>query len=699
MYISSSNIFNEFLKKKIIAIITKIEYENTSKIVTNVTKSTNKFNNFETKKNYKVFRKSITNCKIKSYYPNFIKTDIQSGRWLFDAKVDSQDENIDDLIFLLISLSKKNIIDVKFLDFMFKKNFYRYKTFIMCSKAYSSKFQQKEANYLAMFALFERCRSDLENIYNFTKFLKIINKRQWNEHYYDVEDLFILKFHMNGNRIWPFLKRSSKLFWRLIFLKKKYVKNLSLKCNQNSEIYVNLKNNIKKIKYISGNNSSILLGKISKNITKSNNIKFNNTKLDLSLIFKYCFYLTSLFLKKNKLKQKKVFKEIECSTTYTNYTSFLIFNFDIFEYFNFNFYLNLSNLTNIIYNNILQIKENNNNKNNNEVFSNVNSCNTNIENIYFNFFKNNSDFKYNITNIKRQSMLCLNFLIKINYSIVAHKLLYYHNTSYTKNENVSKDKKFNNVLNDELNLIDFLHSSNLQNTIKFYSAISKNFKNSLNFFYFSLYKSLSKSNVSSSLIIKFFSYIKENLNNTPTPDNNSGVTFNSNDTSKKNNLIEIIPIKYYKFEKNIISYKVFTKIKINNYIAIRGKKITKQCEFNNKKISLQLKQQFDMYCYKYNTYNNSNLMIKSTLNLLFKIKFKSILLQKKNHFQTMSRGPIAKKKKSLLYFNIPYFFKKLFLIGKIKILKKSFFLKLYLFFTNGYLKSLKKNLNTLKLII
>lgn len=38
----------------------------------------------------------------------------------------------------------------------------------------------------------------------------------------------------------------------------------------------------------------------------------------------------------------------------------------------------------------------------------------------------------------------------------------------------------------------------------------------------------------------------------------------------------------------------------------------------------------------------------------------TLKLNFKKHFQTMSRGPIAKKKKSLIYFSMPFRFKKNF---------------------------------------
>lgn len=107
--------------------------------------------------------------------------------------------------------------------------------------------------------------------------------------------------------------------------------------------------------------------------------------------------------------------------------------------------------------------------------------------------------------------------------------------------------------------------------------------------------------------------------------------------------------------------------------------------------AVKLKNVFSLnYSVKYN-----NLKTRLMFNYIFKEKIKkynnevNLNLQNKKHFQTMSRGPIAKKKKSLIYFSMPFRFKKHFIkcdtdyyVGNLIITQEG-----------GSVKSFKRSLN------
>lgn len=83
--------------------------------------------------------------------------------------------------------------------------------------------------------------------------------------------------------------------------------------------------------------------------------------------------------------------------------------------------------------------------------------------------------------------------------------------------------------------------------------------------------------------------------------------------------------------------------------------------FFPKKITKMFLLNCFFYCIKLNNFGLSKLMLNSNiLNNKNKNKYIYINIKKNNTFRTMSRGPIAKKKKSLLYFNKISFYRKIY---------------------------------------
>lgn len=88
-------------------------------------------------------------------------------------------------------------------------------------------------------------------------------------------------------------------------------------------------------------------------------------------------------------------------------------------------------------------------------------------------------------------------------------------------------------------------------------------------------------------------------------------------------------------------------------------KSTNKSNFPKKNTKFLLLNCF-FYCIKLNNFGLSKLMLNSNI---FNNKIKKYIyinIKKNNTFRSMSRGPIAKKKKSLLYFNKISFYKKLY---------------------------------------
>ena len=92
--------------------------------------------------------------------------------------------------------------------------------------------------------------------------------------------------------------------------------------------------------------------------------------------------------------------------------------------------------------------------------------------------------------------------------------------------------------------------------------------------------------------------------------------------------------------------------------------------------------------FKLNRLGSSSIMIKSkvhnTFSLDFNFKVIDLNLQKTNNHRANSRGPLARKKRSLRYFTRPLNIKKIFVIGKnSKALKDYEFKNYYTLSCNG----------------